>query len=162
MSTRGEKAQINAGLLVIIIIVAVFVLLIVFVSAIRNFIINGLDSIGSSLVSVTKGSGGGSSFISVKTNFTAYNCTSTCTPFPQNSVYTWAIDYNGQNNTDNVSYSIQFSDVQGNYSYTAYPIFAGSSTDILCSNASASSTFSRSAYAVTGYVYLVYYAKRFC
>ena len=162
MGIKQKRAQINAGLLVIIIIVAVFVILIVFVSAIRTFIIKGLDTVGAVLLSIIKGGSGGSSFISAETNFTAYNCTSTCVPFPSHSVYTWAIDYNGHNLTENISSSIQFSDVSGNYSYTAYPIFAGSRINIMCSNASTTSTFSKSAYAVAGYVYLVYYAKRFC
>jgi hypothetical protein len=110
------KGQINFSAFVLITAVIAIIILVVFDSAIRSYIVTNLGGIGK----VTSGFNN-SLPTEFTTNFTAYNCSSYCGSF-KNQAYSWTINYNGQNYSAYINSSINAVSEKGNYSLEAYPI----------------------------------------
>ncbi len=159
MVLDSKRGAISLGLTVLILIVIALVVLIVLSNALRTYIVGGFDYFAK-LISGASGSTSGIGGTAT-TNFIAYSClTSKCAPFTStNGGYTWAIDYNGQNLSGSATTTLTFSDIPGNYSYTAYDVDENGS-GFLCSNVSSGHGPTRingSAYAETSETKIIYY-----
>ncbi|MCL4376641.1 hypothetical protein M1558_04100 [Candidatus Parvarchaeota archaeon] len=124
------KGQVNFGVWVLITAIVAIVILLIFDSTIRGYIVTNLSSLVSGIKSKSPGQ-----LLSVITNFTAYNCSSGCSTFPS-SIYYWTINFNGQNYTYYLNNTISVSSSPGNYSLEIYPVLTSSGE--LCSNATSS------------------------
>ncbi len=150
----ANRGQVGSSLWILMIAIVVIVIFIFFNAEIRNYIIGGLGSL-ISMISKTGGTSGNGGLAPSSTNFTAYDCVGgTCSPF-QSQNYMWAIDYNGQNESDHVNVTLEFAGTTGNYSVLVYPIYTG--TEILCSNITSQTQIVKGAYLKSGYNYTVYY-----
>jgi len=112
---------------VLITVIVAIIILLAFDSAIRSYILTNLGSLVSGIKSKSP-----EQLSEVITNFTAYNCSSYCSTF-SSLVYSWTINFNGQNYTYYLNNSISISSSPGNYSLEIYPILTPSGE--LCSNA---------------------------
>ena len=121
------KGQVNFGTWVLITAIVAIVILLIFDSTIRSYILTNLGSLISGIKSASPGQ-----FSEVTTDFTAYDCSSACSTFPS-SIYDWTLNFNGQNYTYYLNDSINVSSPPGNYSLEIYPIIT--SYGELCSNA---------------------------
>jgi hypothetical protein len=145
----SKHGAVSLGLTILIFLIIAFIVLVILSSAVRNYLIGGLNYFGS-LFNQVSGSSVGTG--TAKTSFIAYNCSvgDNCAQFPKDAPYFWYVDYNGQNLSANVSVGIQFTVVVGNYSFTAYKINYGGI--YFCSNLSLNS-----GYETAGDVRLIYY-----
>jgi hypothetical protein len=112
------KGQINFSTFVLITAIIAIVILVIFDSAIRSYIVTNLSNIGKTVSGFN-----GNLPTELTTNFTAYNCSSYCSSFAS-SVYSWTINYNGQNYSAYLNSSISVISGKGNYSLEAYPILS--------------------------------------
>ncbi|EEZ92712.1 MAG: hypothetical protein BJBARM4_0653 [Candidatus Parvarchaeum acidiphilum ARMAN-4] len=120
------KGQINFSAFVLITAIIAILVLVVFDSAIRSYIITNFSNIGKTL------SGFNTSLPKeLITNFTAYNCSYYCSSF-SSEIYSWTINYNGQNYSAYINSSISVVSEKGNYSLEAYPILLPSGEE--CAN----------------------------
>ena len=135
MGLDSRRGAVSLGLTVLIVIVIALVVLIVLSNALRTYLIGGFNYFAKLITGASSGSNGSGIGGTATTRFIAFSCVTTpCAVFPSSYNYTWAVDYNGQNLSENVSTPLIFTDIQGNYSYTAYDI--NESGDFLCSNIS--------------------------
>ncbi len=150
-----KKGQINLGVWVIITAIIAIVILLIFDSAIRSYIITNLGSITKGVSSSTSGQ-----LSTVTTNFTAYNCISgSCSMF-STSVYSWTINFNAQNYTEYLSTAIEITTSSGNYSLEIYPIVTSEGTE--CSNATTAPTQYKILKVSSGKDYKVFYSASAC
>jgi hypothetical protein len=145
------RGQINFGVWVLIVAIVAIIILLLFDSTIRSYIVTNLSSLVSGIKSASPGQ-----LSEVTTNFTAYNCTSTCSTFPS-SIYYWTIKFNGQNYTYYLNTSISVSSSTGNYSLEIYPILTSSGE--LCSNATSSTQQTKTLNVPADKNYKIYYSK---
>ena len=143
------KGQINFGVWVLITAIIVIVILLIFDSAIRSYILTNLSGLVSGIKSTSPGQ-----LSEVITNFTAYNCSSGCSTFPS-SIYYWTINFNGQNYTYYLNNIISVSSSTDNYSLEIYPVLTSSGE--LCSNATSSSQKTKILKIPSGKSYKIYY-----
>jgi hypothetical protein len=127
------KGQINFGVWVLITAIVAIVILLIFDSAIRGYILTNLSSLVSGIKSTTPGQ-----FSEVITNFTAYSCGSGCSKFPS-SIYSWTINFNGQNYSAYLNDSISVVSGKGDYSLIAYPIITSSGKE--CANSTSNNNY---------------------
>lgn len=143
------KGQVNFGTWVLIIAIVAIIILLIFDSTIRSYILTNLSSLVSGIKSASPGQ-----LSEVTTNFTAYNCSSTCSTFPS-SIYYWTINFNGQNYTYYLNNSISVTSSPGNYSLEIYPVLT--SNGELCSNATSSGKQTKILKISAGENYNIYY-----
>ena len=160
MILREKRGAVSLGLTVLIIIIIAIIILVILLTAARSYLIGAFNYFDR-IISGSSGNGQTPSSATVKTKFAAYYCTSPSQCSPLTGLMTfWYLDYNGVNSSTNLSSSntISFSDVYGNYSFTAYDIRESGGT-VLCSNASSNPNTPGSAYAETGQSYVIYYSQ---
>lgn len=156
MDLNSKRGAVSLGLMFLIFIVIAFIVLIILSSALRQYLIGGLNAFGHLLT------GSGNSTVvggEARTVFVAYCCTgpsSGCSQFNKNDPYNWYIDYNGQNSSNNVSTAIVFTTAPGNYSFTVGDIAIPGSGDFI-SNNTYQGRKTDIGYAVAGSTYLFYY-----
>lgn len=145
-----RKGQINLGMWVMITAIIAIIILLIFDSTIRSYILTNLESLTSGIAANT-----GGQFSEVMTNFTAYNCSTTsCSAFT-NLIYEWTVNFNGQNYTAYLNGSIGTSSSPGNYSLEIYPVILQNGED--CSNASVSASKTKILRVPAGKDYNIYY-----
>ncbi len=145
------KGQINFSAWVLITAIIAIVILLIFDSTIRTYIMSNLNGLTNDLKTSSTGQ-----FSEVTTNFTAYNCSSSCTPFPS-IIYSWTINFNSVNYTEYLNDSIRVQSSSGNYSLVIYPIISSYKT--LCSNATTSTSKTKTLRIKSGKNYNLYYFK---
>lgn len=156
-----KKGAVSLSMTFLIFIIIALIVLVVLSSAVRSYIVGGLDYFSSLLGRV----GGQTSPVSTsETSFVAYLCStqSNCGQFqnitPYNTTF-WYVYYNGNNLSSILPSAIYFSAAIGNYSFTVYNISVGSST--LCSNLSGNAHHD-SGYSETGIANIIYYSQTSC
>jgi hypothetical protein len=145
------KGQINFSAWVLITVIIAIAILLIFDYTIRTYIIGSFTG----LVGGIKPSNS-SQISEAITNFTAYNCTSSCDAF-SSSIYSWTINFNGNNYTAQVNDTISITSASGDYGLTLYPIF--SNVGELCSNATTSNNNLKVLRLNAGKAYSIYYFK---
>lgn len=155
-SGGNRKGAIGLGLTFLIFIVIAIVVMIILSSAMRSYVIGGLNFFGSIIGKIGGQTG---SVGTEKTAFVAYQCTlSGCSKFqnvtPYNSSF-WYVYFNGQNLSMTLPSAIYFTSVQGNYSFVVYNITTGNL--LLCSNLSF-----HSGSTVAGEANVIYYSQNYC
>ncbi len=146
------KGQMNFSMWVLITAIIAIVILLVFDSAIRTYIVSSF----SGLTKYIKTSNGGQ-FSTITTNFIDYNCSSSCQPF-SSSVYSWTIKFNGANYTNPLNNQISVSSSPGTYTVIIYPIISNYGEE--CSNLTSSSTAFKAVNLNAGKNYSIYYSKK--
>ncbi|MCL4398412.1 MAG: hypothetical protein M1322_02455 [Candidatus Parvarchaeota archaeon] len=143
------KGQINLGTWVLITAIVAILILLIFDSTIRSYILTNLSGLITGIKSTSPGQ-----LSEVITNFTAYNCSSACSTF-SSSIYYWTINFNGQNYTYYLNDSIGVSSSAGNYSLELYPVLTSSGE--LCSNATTSTQKTKILKVAADKNYNIYY-----
>ena len=138
------KGQINLGAWVLITAIVAIIILLIFDSTIRSYIVTNLSSMISGIKSITPGQAS-----EVITNFTAYNCSSVCSTF-SSSIYFWTINFNGQNYSAYLNSSISIVSGKGNYSLVAYPILSPYGEE--CANGTSTKNYVKKLAAGKNYV----------
>lgn len=146
------KGQINFGAWVLITAIIAIVILLIFDSTIRTYISSSLAGLTKDIHSST-----GGQLSEVTTNFTAYNCTSSCVTF-SSTIYSWTVNFNGNNYTEYLNDTISATSTKGNYSLLIYPIISNYGEQ--CSNLTSTTNSKVKAVKIeAGKDYNLYYFK---
>ena len=148
------KGQINLSTWILITAIVAIVILLIFDSTIRTYIVSSLSGLTKDISTST-----GGQLSEITTNFTAYNCSSSCSPF-SSTIYSWTLNFNGNNYTEYLNNSIGISSSTGVYSLVVYPILSNYGEE--CSNITNSVSSTKTTRISAGNVYNVYYFKSKC